>query len=293
MQNGNCVPIDGRIDGRPLPLRVGIAGLGAVGGSIGRDLVRAGWDCTGYDINPEHMRKAVDIGAVTRSVPSLSGLAGCDAIFLSIPPGQVAEVAAALRETSDATLIDVASAKSYLAAGIRDPNFVPSHPMRGTNSRGPDAAREGLFRGAVWAITPVAETSSRSLAIAEQLIRSTGATPVVMDPWTHDRICARISHLPHVLSSTLVLAALSQESAEARLLAGASFNEQTRFAAGNPTLWFEIVTSNKEAVVHALTDYISRLEGFLRDLKNGDQAAVKAFFCTAADLIEDTGGGRP
>jgi prephenate dehydrogenase len=91
----------------------------------------------------------------------------------------------------------------------------------------------------------------------------------------------------------LALAALSQESTEARLLAGASFHEQTRFAAGNPTLWFEIVTTNKEAIVHALTDYISRLEGFLRDLKDGDQAAVKTFFCSAADLVENAGGGRP
>ena len=290
MRNDSCQPID---KCRPLPIRVGIAGLGAVGASIGRDLVRAGLDCSGYDINTDHVRTAVDIGAVTRSVPALSGLTGCDAIFLSIPPGQVVDVAAALRESSDATLIDVASAKSYLAAGKRDPNFVLSHPMRGTNLRGPDAAREGLFRGAAWAITPLAETSPASLAIAEVLIRSTGATPVFMDPWTHDRICARVSHLPHVLSSALVLAALSQESTEARLLAGASFHEQTRFASGNPNLWFEIVTSNKEAIMQTLTEYISRLEGFLRDLKDGDQAAVKAFFCTAADLVEESAGGRP
>lgn len=292
MQNEGPTPFDGHIAGPHLTVRIGIAGLGAVGASIGLDLVRVGSDCTGYDINSEHMRKAVDIGAVTRTVPSLSGLAGCDAVVLSVPPGQVAEVAAALRETSDATMIDVASAKSYLAAAIRDPHFVPSHPMRGTNSRGPDAAREGMFRGAAWAITPVAETSPRSLAIAEKLIRSTGADPVFMDPWTHDRICARISHLPHVLSSALVLAALSQESTEARHLAGASFNDQARFAAGNPALWFEIVTSNKEAIVQALTDYISRLEGFLRDLKDGDQDSVKAFFCSAADLMEQAGGVR-
>jgi prephenate dehydrogenase len=299
MQNDGHHPIDQKVErprrgaGRTRPLRVGIAGLGAVGASIGLDLVGGGFDCTGYDIDLEHMRKAVDMGAVSRSVPTLTGLAGCDAIFLSVPPGQVLEVAAALRAISDATLIDVASAKSFLTSGIRDSNFVPTHPMRGTNLSGPAAAREGLFRGAAWAITPAAGTASGSLKIAEQLIRSTAATPLFMDPWTHDRICARVSHLPHVLSSALALAALSQEPTEARLLAGTSFHEQTRFAAGNPTLWFEIVTTNKEAVVHALTDYISRLEGFLRDLKDGDHAAVKTFFCSAADLVENAGGGRP
>jgi prephenate dehydrogenase len=273
-------------------LRIGIAGLGAVGASIGRDLVRNGWDCTGFDINTDHMAKAVDAGAVTRCVPFLAGLAGCDAIFLSVPPGRVVDVAAGLRSASQATLIDVASAKSYLAVGIDDPRFVLSHPMRGTNLSGPDAAREGLFRGAAWAITPLAATSPDSLAFAEQLIRSTGAMPVLMDPWTHDRICARISHLPHVLSSALVLAALSQEFTEARMLAGASFYEQTRFAAVNPTLWFEIVTSNKEEIVQALTEYMTRLENFLRDLKDGDDTAVEAFFCTAAHLIQKTDGYR-
>lgn len=289
-------PIDARSGDRSgifdPALHVGIVGLGAIGASIGRDLVGAGVDCTGYDIHPEHMRKAIEIGAVTRIVSSPSCLGGCGAIFLCVPPGRVVEVAASIREFSNATLIDVASAKSYLAAGMRDPKFVPSHPMRGTNLRGPDAARAGLFRSAAWAITPVAETSAAALELAEDLIRFTGATPVYIDPWTHDRICARISHLPHVLSSALVLAALSQESTEARRLAGASFYEQTRFATGNPALWFEIVTNNKEAIVHALTDYILRLEGFLRDLKDGDHAAVRAFFCAAADLADESGGGR-
>jgi prephenate dehydrogenase len=289
--NSNAKRTEPPTSGGTSSFRVGIAGLGAIGTSIGRDLVGAGSDCTGYDINPEHTLKAVDIGAVTRSVPSLSGLGGCDAIFLSVPPGRVLEVATALRESTDATLIDVASAKSFLAAGKQDPDFVPSHPMRGTNLRGPAAAREGLFRGAPWAITPGATTSPASVAIAERLIRLTGATPVFMDPWTHDRICARISHLPHILSSALVLAALSQESTEARLLAGASFHAQARFATGNPALWLEIVSSNKEAIMQALNDYISRLEGFLRDLKDGDQAAVRAFFCTAAELVE-AGGDR-
>ncbi len=276
---------------RPHLRSVGIVGLGVVGSSIGLDLVKGGTDCAGFDINPEHLRRALARGAVNRTVARLSDLAGCEAVLICVPPSRVAEVAKTLRRVSDATLIDVASCKSYLArTALQDPKFIPSHPMRGSNLSGPDAARDGLFEGGTWVITPVAGTSNESLQFAERLIRSTGATPVYMDAWTHDRVCARISHLPHVISSALVLTAFSQEPTEAHLLAGASFKDQTRVARGNPNLWRDTAMTNKEAIVQGLSELILRLGGFLQDLKDGDTAAVGAFFCTASDLLDTPTG---
>lgn len=271
---------------RPCPLRIGIVGLGAVGASLGLALQRAGHVCSGFDVNPTHMRKALHRGAVNRAVDRLSDLAKCDAIFLCVPPGRVKEVRASLRTCSEATLIDVASAKSFLA-GTHDPRFVLSHPMRGSNLSGPDAAKEGLFEGGTWVITPLEETSPESLLTAEDLIRSTGAVPVRMDPQTHDRICARISHLSHVLSSALALTCLSQESTLAHLLAGASFRDMTRIARGNPLLWRDVLITNKEAVVPVLMDFIERLQGFAQALQTLNIPAVEAFFCDAADLVDD------
>ncbi len=293
MQTDNRHPIEERQEARqsaacpPRPLRVGIVGLGAIGATIGLGLLAAGAECLGYDSNPEHTRKALRRRAVSRTVARLADLADCKVVFLCVPPGRVLEVASTLRRESEATFIDVASAKSYLASVVRDPSFVLSHPMKGSNLSGPGAAKDGLFLGATWVITPLSGTSLESLRIADELIRRMGAIPVSMDPATHDRICARISHLPHVVSSALVLTALSQESVEAHLLAGASFNDVTRVAGGNPLLWRDVAMTNKEAIVQVLTDLMTRLEGFVRNLKDGDVAAVETFFCSAAELLED------
>lgn len=266
--------------------RVGVVGLGAIGTSIGMALSSAGYDCWGYDVSVDHVKTAESRGAVSRTVTSLTGLAECNAIFICVPPGSVLAVARILREASGAVLIDVASAKGYLARELDDPRFVPSHPMRGSNLSGPAAAATAVFSRAPWVITPLSCTSKPAIELARRLIAATGAVLVFLDAQRHDRICARISHLPHIVSSAAVLTAFAADAACAASLAGGSFRDVTRVATGNPALWEDITINNKEEIVKCLDDYISRLDALRRSLANGDRAAVGSFFRRAEAALD-------
>lgn len=267
---------------------VGIVGLGAIGTSIGLSLNRAGIRAVGLDVSSAHLEKAVRRGAIERAVPELERLGSCDPVFVAVPPSEVPGVAGPLLATGDATVVDVASVKAGIAAGVRNPNFVPSHPLRGTHLTGPEAARVDLFDGGVWVICSDRSTPAGRIQRLEHLVRRMGALPVRLTPAEHDSYLAVTSHLPHLVASSLVHL-LGRRDPIARALVGTGFLDTTRVARANPALWADIAINNHSELSCALDELIGVLASVSSALRSRDARAVEGFFSQAAQLA----GGLP
>jgi prephenate dehydrogenase len=139
--------------------------------------------------------------------------------------------------------------------------FIGGHPMGGSERSGPEGASASLLDGIVWAFTPTAGTDPERLTHLENWTRSVGARPMRMEPAQHDRAVAIVSHLPQVASSTLMSLAAREEAGEEEilLLAAGGFRDLTRLAASNPSLWVEIMESNRGEVARAIDLYVDDL----------------------------------
>jgi prephenate dehydrogenase len=256
--------------------RLAILGTGLIGGSIGLGWRRVHPDApvVGYDGDAASIRRAFERGAVTEVASSPGrAAAGADLIVVALPVdriGRALEVIGPLAPPG-AVVTDVGSAKADVVAGgeeIFGGRFVGGHPMAGSEEGGIDSADEGLFEGARWILTPTERTDPAAYEVAAAFVRSLGASVVAVGPSVHDGLLARISHVPQVVASAVVAAAVGGGDRPAHLaLAAGGFRDVTRIAASPPDLWVSILRSNPRAVLEGI-------EG------------VRAGLLHAADLIE-------
>jgi len=144
--------------------------------------------------------------------------------------------------------------------------------MGGSERSGPEGASASLLDGIVWAMTPTASTGVSAVERLEDWIRSVGASPMRMEPAQHDRAVAIVSHLPQVVSSTLMTLAAREEAGEEEilLLAAGGFRDLTRLAASNPSLWVEIMDANRGEVARAIDLYVDDLVRLRNLIASGD-----------------------
>ncbi len=232
-----------------------ISGTGLIGTSIALDLKSLGWETLGWDPDPGALAGAVRVGAVSAiETPSAITLKPEDLVVLAGPPSAVREALPGL--VTPALVIDVASVKAPIVTLARTDRFVGTHPMAGREITGPDAARQGLFRGATWVVVTDG-ANEPDLAIVESIIRHLGARPVRMGAEEHDAAVARISHLPQIVAAALLDGA--GEIDGAMDLAAGSFRDLTRVAASDPSIWMDILTTNRDEVVAAVERLRERL----------------------------------
>ena len=265
-------------------MRVGIVGLGLIGGSIGLAARAGGMEVIGFDADPDVGRDSVKAGAADAAADSVEVLAGSvDLLVLAAPPAAILRllpaVARSLRPGSVAT--DVGSVKAPVAAlaeTLLPDRFVPSHPMAGSERHGLEAARADLFWGATWAVTPLAASVPAAVERVESFVSMLGATPVFMTPEAHDRAVAVTSHAPHVLAYVLSALAKDREADGERLmaLAAGGYHSATRVAASSPALWSDICLENRDEVLAALYELLAGISGAVRALEASDGAALEA-----------------
>lgn len=248
--------------------RIAIVGTGLIGGSIGLGIRarRPEVHVAGYDRDPGALDAALERGAVTEVAPNAGdAAAGADLVVVAVPMPELEDVCAELTTvvTDDVVVTDVGSAKQAVVAVAERAlggRFVGGHPMAGSERRGVGSADPDLFEGAAWILTPTSVTRHGAYATAAELASQLGATPVAVDPATHDSLVARLSHLPQLVAGAVVDVASSAGDQDALLrLAGGGFRDVTRIAASDPELWVGIMRSNRTAVLDAL----GRLEGAL------------------------------
>src|SRR4051812_11968676 len=245
-----------------------------MGASVALAARRRGDPVVGWDPDPEALAAAVARDAVAAAESAEDAVVGAELVVVASPIAQLpATVAAVLEAPGDATVTDVGSTKaSVVQAADGSPRFVGGHPICGSETRGPENASAGLFEGATWFLTPVAQTDAARLRAVHNFVSDLGATPVAIDADAHDRLVAMTSHVPHVLANIVAnqTGASRIEGHEPLAHAGGSLRDMTRIAGANPRIWVDIYLDNAQAIRSALEEHRRRIEQVEAALEQGD-----------------------
>lgn len=246
------------------PMRVLLlVGTGLIGGSFALAARANGlFDrVVGVDSNPEALATARSLGIVEGPEASFEPTAIC----IATPVSRIAEcVADAAARYPGMPIFDVGSVKAAVVDALRarggvPPNFVPCHPIAGSETGGAPAARADLFQRRSVIVTPVDETDPDAVATVESFWRGIDAVVTTHDPRTHDRIVAATSHLPHLVAFALmeVLDATGGKTVSAYI--GDGFRDLSRIAASDPMIWSDILQANREATLRLVGQLGARL----------------------------------
>jgi prephenate dehydrogenase len=180
----------------------------------------------------------------------------------------------------------VAAARAVL--GERFIDFVPGHPIAGSERSGPGAARADLYRGKRVVLTPQADTRADALATVRALWEAAGAQVETLDAVQHDRVFAAVSHLPHLAAFALVdeLAQRADSDTYFRF-AASGFRDFTRIAGSNPEMWRDIALANREAVLAELDAYLAALQSLRQAVAGDDADALLKLFSRARNAREN------
>ena len=262
---------------------VAIIGVGLIGGSWALALKKHFSDITilGADNNQSHLEEALRLGLIDKAV-DLDAAAQSDLVFVSIPVGAASEVILSLLDkVGEHTLImDAGSTKSALCQSISDhPNrshFLAAHPIAGTEFSGPAAAKSDLFDGKLMILCEIEKTAIRLQENILTAFQKIGMRLRYMDPESHDKHLAYVSHLSHVSSFMLGKTVMDKEVDDRNIfdLAGSGFASTVRLAKSSPEMWAPIFLQNKEHLSHTLEAYISNLQKFKMLIDKEDLEAL-------------------
>ena len=248
-------------------MKIGIIGLGLMGGSLGVALKSKfpDYQLIGLDHNKTHCQQALDLGLVDTIASSMDTIEACDVIILSIPvDGIISVVQKLINISPSCTIIDLGSTKAKIVTSIPPSirqNFVASHPMTGTEKFGPTAAIDDLYEDKVTVLCNFEDSGKHQQEVTLKLFRSIGMKLVFMDAIEHDRHAAFISHMPHALSYAIANSVMSQEDSSSIIaLAGGGFRDMSRIAKSSPYMWEDIFRQNK-------TNLLLSIEYFNKELK--------------------------
>lgn len=260
-----------------VPEPVLVIGAGMIGASVGCALTTAGFTVHLEDAVPAHAQVAASLGAGSTDPvdPRTVGL-----VVVAVPPRPLAGVIArTLHRFPHATVTDVGSVKSRPLQELQGhevdlARYVGSHPMAGSHLTGPVAADPFLFLDRTWVLCEHPAADPASVAAVEALVRACRARLVRMDAHEHDAAVARVSHLPHLVSS-LLAGSLIGLPPEHLALSGQGIRDVTRVAGGDPQLWEQIVAMNADVISVELDALQGRLDRLREAVRSGPPALTE------------------
>ena len=263
--------------------RVGVVGMGLIGGSIALDLSQQGLVVQGLTHREVTAQRARSRGLAQNVSTDPSCLQDCDLVVLAQPLKSLLAPEQNLLQALplQAVVTDVGSVKVEVLKVWRNlhPRFVASHPMAGTAGAGVNAGVTGLFRGRPWVTTPDSETDPSALEVIRQLAGRLGSHWLTADAARHDQAVALISHLPVIVSAALLRAVGEERDPAvldlARALASSGFADTSRVGAGNPALGAAMASHNTQAVLRALASYRWSLEQLEEVILEGHWAQLE------------------
>jgi cyclohexadieny/prephenate dehydrogenase len=270
--------------------RVALLGLGLIASSISHAMRRAGMAASvaGHARSPETRAEAARLGLAEVFDTAGDAVEGADLIILCVPVGAMGEVAAAIapRLKPGATVTDVGSVKRavigavapHLSPGV---NFIPGHPLAGTEHSGPASGFAALFDNRWCLLTPLPGTDPKALDALTAFWTALGARVDTMEPDHHDLVLAVTSHVPHLIAYTMVGVAdhLRRVTAQEVInYSAAGFRDFTRIAASDPIMWRDVFLNNKDATLDILGRFTEELLALQRAIRLGDGAHLHAYF---------------
>ena len=264
-------------------MKVGIVGLGLIGGSIGLKLKDL-YDniiIYGYDIDDDSVsyclkNKIIDVKFDEEFISEL------DFLFLAIPVESIKkQLSEYLNKTSNKTLIiDLGSTKFQICNSVEKnqnrKNYLAAHPIAGTEFSGPNSAKKELFNDKVMILCDTEKTDPNLLLDAKKIIKSLGMSIKTMNSKEHDKHIAYVSHLSHISSFMLGKTVMDKEDDEHAIynMAGSGFESTVRLAKSSPEMWSSIFVENKKNIIESLDEYISNINNFKKLIEGSDQKTL-------------------
>jgi len=270
-------------------MKVGIVGLGLIGGSIARDLKSLGYEIVGVDKNEDHVEMALEIGLIDNHDNLEGAVKQCRIIFLAVPVHHIETLAHSTLNMAEwsSVIIDVGSTKSSICNSIRNHKkrgrFVAAHPLAGTEFSGPNAALNGLFKNKKNIICEEDLVDEDALDVAVEIFNQLEMKSLFMNPDEHDKHMAYVSHLSHVSSFMLGMTVLDIEKDSKQIvnLASTGFESTVRLAKSNPETWTAIFDKNSQHLSTALGAYINHLQEFKDKLDTNDSNGINKYLISS------------
>ncbi len=282
---------------KPFFKKAAIIGVGLIGGSIAMVMKEKGiaGSITGVGRGRGNLETALKMGLVDTVTTDLAeGVSGADLVIAAVPVQRISEVIKkALPALSPPCIItDVGSVKKavidavepLLPEGI---DYVPAHPVAGTEESGAGAAFAGLFEDRVCVMTPTGKTNPSALARVKSLWQEAGSKVVLMEPDTHDRVFSAVSHLPHIVAYTLVNTVAGGDGRELLKFSAGGFRDFTRIASSSPEMWTDICAMNRDCILEMIDKFQFNLDQLKKLLKDGNLDGVREEF-EKAKAIRDS-----
>lgn len=268
-------------------MMIGIIGLGLIGGSLACGFkARADIPVVAFSRSEKALEQAYQDGVITEySTDDLSIFKDCDLIFICTPVDKITYYVDKLIPIikKDCILTDVGSTKKQICDEMEkydNVNFIGGHPMAGSEESGYKAAKEYLFENAYYILTPNVNIKKEQIDSFLEYVKILGAIPIVADSDYHDYIVAAVSHVPHIISSSLVntVKNLDDERELMHTLAAGGFKDITRIASSNPEIWRSICFENKKEVLKVLQSFKDSIDEFEKFLMQDNEEQVYDFF---------------
>lgn len=280
-------------------MKLGIVGLGLIGGSMGIDLKarRYASEVLGVEKGTAEAAAALQMGIADRIVSLQECISLADVIILSVPVGtavqllpQVLDAFAAIPDCHK-TVIDVCSTKRQIIQCVSShpmrSRYVSTHPMAGTEYSGPWAAISGLFDSRACIFCNSEDSAPDALKTVEELYDRLNMRTIHMDAAQHDMHTAYISHISHISSFALALTVLDKERDEHHIfdLASGGFSSTVRLAKSSSSMWVPIMKQNKDNILKVLDTYVEKMQSFRDAIENEDDSTLEELI-TGANRIK-------
>ncbi|WP_282080846.1 prephenate dehydrogenase [Aquimarina algiphila] len=257
-------------------MKVFIIGIGLIGGSFAIDIKAAFNEAKiyGIDRSDENLEKALGLGLIDHK-SSFDELDKADVVIVAIPVDTTVEILPVILDSihDDCLVFDAGSTKGKLCDTIsqhpKRRNYLAAHPIAGTEFSGPQAAIANLYRGKTNIICEVEKTAFKLQERGMEIFSRLGMRIRYMDPSSHDKHIAYVSHLSHISSFMLGKTVIEKEKNERDIfdMAGSGFASTVRLAKSSPAMWTPIFKHNKDNVIETLEEYIANLEQFKKLMK--------------------------
>ena len=264
-------------------MKVGIVGIGLIGGSFAVDLRKEYRNVflVGFDISPENQERALELGLIDKKGEA-SDWSSLDLVIVTVPVDAMLKVLPNVLDqiSDDCLVMDAGSTKRQICEAVaghpKRRNFLACHPIAGTEFSGPTAAHQGLYQGKTMIICEVEKTAFKLQERGMELINKVGMRVRYMNPEAHDKHIAYVSHLSHISSFMLGKTVIDKEENERDIfdLAGSGFESTVRLAKSSPDMWAPIFEQNKDNVLETLKEYIANLRDFKEKMEEGDFKSV-------------------
>ena len=274
--------------------KIGFIGLGLIGGSIAKAVRQyyPDWEIIAYDKSRETLALAVQEGTIHTACSSIDdNFRGCSYIFLCAPVTYNTAYLSQLKNliSSACILTDVGSVKTSIHEEVSriglEENFIGGHPMAGSEKSGFSNAKAHLIENAYYILTPSAGVPEEKVATYRAFVESLKALPVILDYREHDSITGTISHLPHIIASTLVNFVHDTDTKDGLMksLAAGGFKDITRIASSSPVMWQQICLKNRDNISRILGNYIQALGRAKELVDRSDEEALYSMFESSRD----------